>query len=94
MSNFSVIKRMLDSIEKYESGKLTATDLEQSLETHMRALEGIGSREISASRDLAYRIVKAHLVDDAQEFEGDEKVSEVVGELRQFLRSLPGGAET
>lgn len=93
MSNSSVIKRMFDSIQKYEAGKLTSENLEQSLETHMKALEGIGSHEISASRKLAYRIVAAHLSDGEQEFKDDEKVSKVLDDLRQFLRSLPGGIE-
>ncbi len=90
MSNFSVINRMLDSILKYESGDISPEDLEKSIETHMQALEGIGSREISESRHFTYRVVVAHLSDGEEELKDSEKVSEVLRELRAFLKSLPG----
>ena len=89
MANSLIIQRMLDAIKEFEARKLSASNLEESLEMHMQALEQIGSQEINVSRRFGYRIVAADLADGEQEFEGDEKVSTVLNELRRFLRSLP-----
>jgi hypothetical protein len=93
MSNASIIKRILSTLDSYESGGVLATDVETAVERSIHALEGLTSKQISKSRDLSYRLVCAHLTDGGIEYEGDEKVSQVLLEFRRFLGSLPGSLQ-
>jgi hypothetical protein len=84
---------MLELTQTYESGKISSTDLEDALSFNMQALERIRSRDIDAFRSLTYRLVYAHFWDGGEEFKDQERVSKVLLELRNFLRSLPDGPD-
>ena len=79
---------MMRVLDDYEGKLITPERVEQSLESHMQALEGIGLSSIHKVRTLTYRLVAAHLSDGELEFKNDEKVADVLAELRDFLRSL------
>ena len=91
MANSDIIRRMLQLVDRHESGSLTSVEVECAFEYHMSALEQIGSREIDASRDLTYRLVEADLSENGDDnFEIEEDTTQVRAEMRNFLQSLPG----
>ena len=63
---------MLEVLDKFESGSLTSTQVEESMEFHVQALERIGMEEIDAI--LAKGAKKAAQVGD-----------EVLGRVREKL---------
>lgn len=85
---------MMRVLDDYEGNLITPERVEQSLESHMQALEGIGLSSIQRVRTLTYRLVAAHLSDGELEFKDDERVADVIAELRGFLRSLSVGTKS
>ena len=83
---------MLRVLDEYEAGNLSSEQVERALDFHMHGLECVGLSAIDRSRDLAHRLVASHLSDGVEEYIDTEVTSEVVSEMRLFLRSLPGGA--
>lgn len=80
---------MLRVVDDYEAGRISPEQVENSLESHMQALEGIGLSSIHQTRTFSHRLVSAHLSDGEMEFKDDERVEAVIAELRTFIRSLP-----
>jgi hypothetical protein len=94
MSNLGLINRMQHVLDEYEAGLLSSEQVEWALEFHMRGIEGVGLSVIDYSRDLAYRLVASHRSDGMEDFIDTKSVSEVLFELRLFLRTLPDGADS
>jgi hypothetical protein len=90
MSNSGLIARMQHVLDEYEAGRLTSEAVEKSIEFHMQGLEQIGRSAVGTARDLSHRLVVSHMSDGEQEFIDAEKISTVIAEFRQFLKSLPG----
>ena len=93
MANASLIGRMLHAVDEYEARRLSAQQVERSIEFHMGELERIGLREVRESRNLCYRLVVAECSVGEHELIDAEQVSGVVSEMRRFLRSLPDGQD-
>ncbi len=92
MANSDLIAKMQSVVDDYEVGRILPEQVEQALEFHMQALEGVDLPAIHKVRSFSYRLVAAHLADGEQEFRGDERVSTVLAELRCFLHSLPAAS--
>ncbi len=89
MANAGLIGRMEHLLDEYEAGRLTPEEVETAIESHMQGLEKIDSAVIHASRQLTYRLTVSHMSDGETDFIDSEKVSAVMSDFRQFLRSLP-----
>jgi hypothetical protein len=89
MANSDIIASMLRTVDDYEASRVWPEEVEKSLESHMQALEGISLPSVHSVRSFTHRLVAAHLSDGETEFKDDERVQNVLAELRRFLRSLP-----
>ena len=95
MSNTSLVSRMRHILDDYEAGRLSSEQVERAFEYHMEGIEGIGLHAVHQHLcDLTHRLVTAHMSDDLDEFIDAEEVYQVLSDMRQFLDSLPGGANT
>ncbi len=79
MANTNIISSLLEHCRRHEAGEITATQLEDEIESHAQALEGLSSQEIGRFRDFAARLVHAQF---------EDATSSVLGEFRTWLASL------
>ena len=96
MSNARLINRMRLALDDYEQSEMSASDVERTVESHIRALEQIRTAEEHEAYRLCARLVEADLArspgeyeGQRLEFEGDEPVADVLADFRAFLSRLP-----
>ena len=77
MGNSGIISQILENCRRHEAGEITATQLEQEIESHCQALEGLSTADISRFRDFSFRLVHAHF---------DDTTPTVMAEFRSLLR--------
>jgi hypothetical protein len=77
MANSDIIAAILEHCRRHEAGEITATQLEQEIESHSQALERLSTADISRFRDFASRLVRAHF---------DNTTPIVMAEFRTWLR--------
>ena len=66
---------MFEVLNHYEAGKLSPDQVEESLQFHLDALEGIGSKEDRKLNDLTYRLVVADMSEGEEQFVDGETVT-------------------
>ena len=82
---------MLEVLDKFESGSLTSTQVEESMDFHAEALERIGMKEITAIRELSYQLVVSDLdAGDEDDIDAPD-VKDILKRYREFLKKLPIG---
>ena len=84
MTNTSVITRIDELLDRYESGRATVWDVESQFEMHLTALEGLSSRQVDQARDLVHRLVLASMEETPS-----AAPAEALDHLRSFVRDLP-----
>ncbi len=77
MANSDITSQILWHCRRYEAGEITPTQLEQEIEGHCQALEGLSTADISRFRDFSARLVHAHF---------DDTTLTVMAEFRSWLR--------
>ena len=66
MSNRTIAANLEEILEEFSRGRLTATEVEGTVERSIQAMEGLSSRDVDHSRDLTYRLVVAELEDESE----------------------------
>jgi hypothetical protein len=79
---------MHELIDRFEARELSATEVENAIESHVQALEGIDLKAIHEARHLCYRLVVSDLTEIERELVDGEEVSTVLKAFRHFLDSL------
>jgi hypothetical protein len=92
MANRDIIVRMEAILDEYEAGRVSALDVERSIQSHIEALEALPYSRIKDADYLCSRLVKALPTGEASEFLGGEDAATVLADLRKFLASLPRGS--
>lgn len=80
---------MQETLDRYEKGELSPVEVEESMESNIQALEIIGSKEISRSRELSYQLVRSNFCNEEDGFQDEPKTKDILREYRMFLDNLP-----
>ena len=89
MSNTRIVERIDQQIRDFKKGKISTTNLEQSVDSYVQALEKIDQKTIEKFRAFTYRVVSSDLTDDERELTPDvENLENVLAEFRIFLSRL------
>lgn len=86
MSNANVVTAIAKLLERFESGDLSATALDDQMEDYVSALEGLRGEHLRVVRDITGRLVHASFAD--KEYPGEDP-QQVMEELKAWLSSVP-----
>ena len=86
MTNANVIGRIVQLLERFERGEMSATALDDQIEDYVSALEGLRSKHITECRSLSARLVKASFTDEG--YPGEDKAV-VLSEFKSWIGTLP-----
>lgn len=89
VSNKNLVQRMHILLDRFEAQELSTTDVENAIEHHMQALEGIDLEATHRARRLCHQLVSSDLSEAERELIDCEEVSHVLIEFRHFLDALP-----
>ena len=88
MSNSSIASRILDVALAFEKGESTSHALNESIELHTPAFEGIDRNIIDNLNKLGYKLLTDDISDYERQILGWDKSDKTIQEIKAILLNL------